>query len=231
MRKPTKYEGYEVSDTGIVWSCWTTNHKNPNARLGTEWHKMKLHLNKYEYHYVTLRVQNGKYASVFVHKLVLETFVGPCPPGMEARHFPDRCKTNNNLTNLSWGTLLEQFYDKVSHGTHITARSRLLTAFDPPETKTMGEWPRDPRCMVDYGTLNSRIRKGMNHELAITTPPRSNELIITAFDPPETKTTSEWVKDPRCVVDHRTLVDRIYHGMSYEKAITQPKQIQKHEKK
>lgn len=52
-----------------------------------------------------------------VHELVLEAFVGPCPDGMQCRHFPDPDKTNNHLENLQWGTRSENEQDKVLHGT------------------------------------------------------------------------------------------------------------------
>jgi len=51
------------------------------------------------------------------HRLVLEAFVGPCPDGMEARHYPDSNPANNNLSNLQWGTRLANCMDKVEHGT------------------------------------------------------------------------------------------------------------------
>lgn len=45
----------------------------------------------------------------------------------------------------------------------------LLTAFG--ETKTQGEWARDSRCNVKTAAgLMARIKRGMNHEDAITTP-------------------------------------------------------------
>lgn len=40
----------------------------------------------------------------YVHHLVLEAFVGPCPPGMEACHFPDPNPANCRLDNLRWDT-------------------------------------------------------------------------------------------------------------------------------
>ena len=53
----------------------------------------------------------GKYLAIhwaggtnrYVHLLVLEAFVGPRPPGMEALHGDDE-RDNNRLDNLSWGT-------------------------------------------------------------------------------------------------------------------------------
>ncbi len=58
-----------------------------------------------------------------VHRLVLEAFVGPCPTGCQARHFPDADKSNNNLSNLQWGTRLENAADKYIHGTALAAHS------------------------------------------------------------------------------------------------------------
>lgn len=51
-----------------------------------------------------------------VHRLVIENFVGPCPPGMQCRHL-DGDPTNNRLDNLSWGTVNENWKDKRRHGT------------------------------------------------------------------------------------------------------------------
>lgn len=52
-----------------------------------------------------------------VHKLVAEAFIGPCPDGMEVRHFPDRSTSNNRLDNLSYGTRLQNAADRRTHGT------------------------------------------------------------------------------------------------------------------
>ena len=59
----------------------------------------------------------GKRVSRLIHRIVLETFVGPCPVGMESRHFPDRDPTNNAIGNLQWATRQTNFADKILHGT------------------------------------------------------------------------------------------------------------------
>lgn len=61
--------------------------------------------------------KTGEKKHFFVHVLVLITFVGPCPKGKEARHFPNRNPSNNNLSNLSWATKKRNQRDKVYHGT------------------------------------------------------------------------------------------------------------------
>lgn len=61
--------------------------------------------------------KKGKTKFVYVHQLILLTFVGPCPSGMECRHFPDRDPTNNRIDNLSYATPLVNMHDRVFHGT------------------------------------------------------------------------------------------------------------------
>lgn len=60
--------------------------------------------------------KDGQKRRAAVHRLVLETFVGDCPEGMCARHL-DGDKKNARLTNLAWGTPLENSADQVRHGT------------------------------------------------------------------------------------------------------------------
>lgn len=55
----------------------------------------------------------------FVHAVVLEAFVGLRPVGMECRHL-DGNKENNALTNIVWGTSLENSADSRRHGTNCT---------------------------------------------------------------------------------------------------------------
>jgi hypothetical protein len=50
-----------------------------------------------------------------VHKLVLLTFRGPCPPGEESRHLDDNPK-NNRLSNLVYGTHGQNEQDKTRNG-------------------------------------------------------------------------------------------------------------------
>lgn len=65
-----------------------------------------------------------------VHRLVLETFVGFCPKGLECRHL-DGNKFNNWLINLAWGTRKENMRDCVRHGTHYLLRPKPKGAASP----------------------------------------------------------------------------------------------------
>ena len=55
----------------------------------------------------------------YVHRLVLNAFVGECPTGMAARHFPNRDPLDNRLVNLQWGTPKQNQADRKVHGTML----------------------------------------------------------------------------------------------------------------
>lgn len=60
------------------------------------------------------RKQQDRYS---VHYLVLVSFVGPRPEGMQACH-EDGSNTNNHLSNLRWDTPKGNHADAVKKGTH-----------------------------------------------------------------------------------------------------------------
>lgn len=58
----------------------------------------------------------GELLDMKVHRAVLETFVGTCPPGCESRHL-DGDRFNPRLNNLAWGIPVANNYDdKLRHG-------------------------------------------------------------------------------------------------------------------
>lgn len=59
-----------------------------------------------------------------LHRLVLEAFVGPCPPGLECRHL-NGIRSDCRLSNLKWGTKAENYEDMVRHGTFVLQRGEL----------------------------------------------------------------------------------------------------------
>ena len=109
------FPGYEVSDLGSVRS-WRP--KNGRGELGSEPHPRKSTRAVGGYRRVTLS-NGGAISSHLVHRLVLEAFEGPCPPGMQTRHL-DGDPANNAKSNLQWAAVLVNHADKQRHGT--TAR-------------------------------------------------------------------------------------------------------------
>ncbi len=62
---------------------------------------------------------NGVVKQLTIHRLVLTTFVGERPDGHQCRHL-DGNQHNNHISNLAWGTSLENIHDKKLHGTDST---------------------------------------------------------------------------------------------------------------
>ncbi|KKM63215.1 hypothetical protein LCGC14_1513630, partial [marine sediment metagenome] len=53
-----------------------------------------------------------------IHRLILETYIGPRPKGMECRHLNGN-PADNRFENLCWGTHVENSQDSIKHGTHV----------------------------------------------------------------------------------------------------------------
>jgi hypothetical protein len=119
-RDISRCPGYQISDLGRGRSCW-----QGRTRVGmtASWHILKPIINSHS-GYATFNLRrDGKAWKTYIHRLVLEAFVGPCPEGMEARHFPDRDRTNCRLTNLSWASHATNIGDKKLHGTQPVGES------------------------------------------------------------------------------------------------------------
>lgn len=110
------FTGYRVGDDGTVWSRWSDHGNKEGKPVLTDQWKLKV-ANAGEYGHLTVSLyQDGKRFPKLVHRLVLEAFVGPCPEGMEACHFPDPNPGNNRLDNLKWGTPKENAEHRAIHG-------------------------------------------------------------------------------------------------------------------
>ncbi|MFJ4997129.1 NUMOD4 motif-containing HNH endonuclease [Microbacterium sp. NPDC088619] len=109
------FEGiYEVSDQGNIRSL---TRIDPHPRLG-EVHRLGKRRSLIEMGNGYMRVMlssGGKKSQVSVHRVVLEAFVGPCPPGMEACH-ANGIRGDNRLSNLRWDTRVSNAADRAQHG-------------------------------------------------------------------------------------------------------------------
>lgn len=114
------YEGlYEVSNLGRVKSLARKINGVCN-NLPCVYTKKEKILKTDEpsgYHRVMLWYKDKKERKQ-VHRLVLESFIGPCPEGMECCH-SDGDPSNNRLDNLRWDTHSNNQYDCIKHGRHV----------------------------------------------------------------------------------------------------------------
>lgn len=112
------HEGrYEVSSFGRVRTVARIGMRRDGSRLPVAERIRKLTVDESGYAIIGLSTPEGTITR-FVHRVVLEAFVGFRPDGMECRHL-DGDSLNNRIDNLRWGTPSENAWDRVVHGTHF----------------------------------------------------------------------------------------------------------------
>ncbi len=98
----------------------------------------------YQYAAVSLRSHNGA-KSFLVHRMVLETFVGPSG-GLEGNHLNGH-KTDNSLKNLEWVTRSEN----ILHSYRVLGKGGSRRGGKNPQAKlTQGE-AEEVRDLVGHG--------------------------------------------------------------------------------
>lgn len=111
------YEGfYEVSDHGRVRTVPRRVPCGENRTRSVPPRVLTPGFDGAYYHFTPVR--EGKQATKKLHHAVLEAFVGLRPQGTETRHL-DGDPGNNALSNLCWGTKVENAADRISHGTQV----------------------------------------------------------------------------------------------------------------
>jgi hypothetical protein len=125
------FDGYRVGSDGSVWSRCKRGRGGP-GRVGSHWRRCAGGRDGDGYWTIGLAIGDGRIRRRRVHRLVLEAFVGPCPPGMLCCH-GDNDPGNNRLTNLRWDTPTANMEDylrsrdasvtKVSHCKTLTGAS------------------------------------------------------------------------------------------------------------
>lgn len=96
-----RFPAYEIDVNGVVWK---------------EGREIKPSVSKTGYLYVNFYLGHGKSKQGRVHRMVLETFIGDCPDGMQACH-NNGIRTDNRLKNLRWDTPQGNQADRRIHNT------------------------------------------------------------------------------------------------------------------
>lgn len=154
------WEGlYEVSNEGRARSV-PLPHRHVGRNRGRVL-KLCDHGRGYLYaHLVGLR-GDGRNRWIKIHTLVLEAFVGPKPLGMECRHI-DGNRRNNALSNLEWGTRLENAADQERHGTRQRGTKKSghkLTEADIPNIRArLAAGESQTAIGESYGVKQASIR-------------------------------------------------------------------------
>jgi hypothetical protein len=131
-RRPiADFDGYYVDTEGGVWG----NRPHPTNPDG-EMRLIKPCAGEFGHLFVGLCHERHGRKTRFVHRLVLEAFVGPCPDGMEGCH-NDGNPANNRLDNLRWDTPSANYADRYKHGTHLLGTRNGNAKLSEEDVRTM----------------------------------------------------------------------------------------------
>lgn len=153
------FDGVMVGSDGSIWS----------SRSRSGWKLLKQHA-RYDglpYRRICLRKSRSdqKLYCLYVHILVAEAFLGSKNEGDQCRHL-DGDVSNNRLSNLVWGTPMENHQDKERHGTiprgsrHTNAKLTDSQVVEIRKSFSGGERQCDiaRRYGVAQGTINGIVR-------------------------------------------------------------------------
>lgn len=109
-----EFLSYRFGTDGSIWS--TRFQGGYVRRVATRWRRLRPAKMKRGHVRAHLAGEGLSHNRVLLHRLILETFVGPCPPGMEGCHY-DGNPANNRLENLRWDTRKGNREDDRRNGT------------------------------------------------------------------------------------------------------------------
>lgn len=114
MRPIPHFPNYFATQDGRIYST---------MRVVPKFLKPKLNRGGYE---VVVLMRNGVRHNRCVHQLILDTYKGFRPEGMEACH-NDGNQRNNYVTNLRWDTHESNVLDRILHGSHVGEKNGRAT--------------------------------------------------------------------------------------------------------
>lgn len=139
------FPGYQVSNTGKIKSFINNRHG-----ICKKSHILKPVLNPKGYETVTLGRKNRR----LVHRLVATEFI-PNPDDLPlVRHIDDNPR-NNNVSNLRWGTQVDNMQDCVRHGRLVgDTRAAIQSRKKPVVATTLND-----EFVGEYESLNAAARE------------------------------------------------------------------------
>src|SRR6185437_2339954 len=101
LRKIPNETGFFAREDGTIWTTWINRGRGKRRHewiMGDEYLPVHLSLcGKHPHVKLWTKVYH-------VGVVILTTFIGPCPPGLECCHGPDDNPMNNAVSNLRWDT-------------------------------------------------------------------------------------------------------------------------------
>lgn len=153
------YEGfYEVSDRGQVRSLDRYVRHPGGGTVPRQGKVLTASPGPAGYPMVWLH-REGREQHVPVHRLVLEAFAGPCPPGQECLHGPGGPADNRWPEAIRWGTRSENAIERHRDGTMYQAKLTPERVVICRERHARGETYK--AIAADYGVHATAIHKAV----------------------------------------------------------------------
>jgi hypothetical protein len=184
FRPTLRAPNWMVGTDGSVWTRWR------NGIWTQEWLPRATRLNRTGYPCLVLTV-DGKRSMCRVHHLVLETFIGPCPPGMEACH-RDGNRENNLIGNLRWDTHSGNMADRRLRLVLKARRPPRRTPPPPPDAgspfahKLTASAAREIRALIVAGHVQASIARRFGVSENVVTLIKQRKIWAHVRDSPET---------------------------------------------
>jgi hypothetical protein len=133
------HEGrYEINEDGVIRSLQFKGKPRVPPKTISVW------IRKGQGNYVTVSLsKDGVNRTRYLQQVVLESFVGPRPEGMDACH-NDGNPLNNHISNLRWGTKSENQRDRLKHGTDNRGEKHHASVLTEDDV-------RDIRALLAFG--------------------------------------------------------------------------------
>lgn len=117
-------------------------------------YKKNIFLNPNGYKYINIRMDKNKMKTKRVHRLIAEAFI----PNDDPKHktivmHKDNDKTNNNISNLKWGTISENTKQAFDDGLLKNA-----SGFEDSQSKPCVLLHKDGTLEAIYGSLSEAYR-------------------------------------------------------------------------
>lgn len=154
----------EVNEDGDVWSLPRVRIRS-NGRPFTVAGKLLVpHWNEQHWQVRVCPADDGVIKWRYVHVLVLETFVGPRPEGYKGLHRDDD-PHNNHVSNLYWGTLSDNAFDRVRNGRDPNFRKTKCNRGHSLEGPNLASWTKTGRCCLACNRAKTHARYlGRQHD-------------------------------------------------------------------
>lgn len=118
------FPGYRATSDGKIQSI----HRRGTKVFAKKWRDLKPSTDAKGYLGLTI-CANKRRRKARVHRLIAEAFL-PNPKNLPCVRHLDGGRTNNKLSNLAWGTYVENEHDKHAHGTWDLRRNGKLDLAD-----------------------------------------------------------------------------------------------------